>query len=360
MNRRILYLAIIPAISIALAACSAAAQRPAEDTPAGPPLPVSLSPMPSETEAACSSDPDAPDGSRPVSPWEYQRLLGKGMDVDWSKTRRGREYYRTRTVQDFAEAGIRHVRIRVADAATEAILSGLDTQIADCIENGVIPVIAYQADAFKNDPSEENLERVVDWWTTVAQRYRNASFLLSFDLLIEATDKLNKQPERLNALYERLVTQIRNTNPQRILFISPRLRSDAACLSELAIPTDHNGYLMAEWHFYASGPSKSNPRKLWTSGTEQERALIDEKIELALAWQTETGIPTWVGAWMPGNYHDGNDYTVAEQVAFAGFMTQRLNDAGIPFAVNSDTKFYDRIRNQWIPEMQPVFDSIYG
>ena len=52
-----------------------------------------------------------------------------------------------------------------------------------------------------------------------------------------------------------------------------------------------------------------------------------------------------VGAWMPGNYHDGNDYTVAEQVAFAGFMTQRLND---------------RIRNQWIPEMQPVFDSIYG
>lgn len=66
MNRRILYLAIIPAISIALAACSAAAQRPAEDTPAGPPLPVSLSPMPSETEAACSSDPDAPDGSRPV------------------------------------------------------------------------------------------------------------------------------------------------------------------------------------------------------------------------------------------------------------------------------------------------------
>lgn len=52
MNRRILYLAIIPAISIALAACSAAAQRPAEDTPAGPPLPVSLSPMPAETEAA--------------------------------------------------------------------------------------------------------------------------------------------------------------------------------------------------------------------------------------------------------------------------------------------------------------------
>lgn len=227
------------------------------------------------------------------------------------------------------------------------------------LKNGIVPVIAYQADEFKNDPVEDNMQKYVKWWGTVAEHYRDASYLISFDLLIEATDKLNKQPEKLNEIYERAVTEIRKTNPNRILIISPRLRSDAAYLNELKIPTQHNNYLMAEWHFYAAGPSKTNERKLWTTGTEQEKALINEKIEYALSWQKKTGIPTWVGAWMAGNYNDGNDYSVEEQIVFAKYMTDCLIEAKIPFAVNSDTKFYDRTKNQWIAEMQPVFDCIY-
>lgn len=44
--------------------------------------------------------------------------------------------------------------------------------------------------------------------------------------------------------------------------IAPRLRSDPNYLSELVIPSNHNGYIMAEWHFYASGPDKTNERKM--------------------------------------------------------------------------------------------------
>ena len=55
-----------------------------------------------------------------------------------------------------------------------------------------------------------------------------------------------------------------------MIIISPRLRSDAQYLSELKIPSQANGYLMAEWHFYAAGPSKDNDRKLWTIGTEKK------------------------------------------------------------------------------------------
>lgn len=299
-------------------------------------------------------------GSQPIAPWSYQKLLGKGMDVDWSKTNQGRKYYNQQAAADFAAAGVSHVRIRIADKATDELLAGLDNQIADCLQNGIIPVIAYQADDFKNDPSDKNLRKVVDWWSKVAERYSGCSYLLSFDLLIEATDALNKQPERLNELYEQLVTEIRKTNPDRMIIISPRLRSDPAYLNELEIPSGHNGYLMAEWHFYAAGPSKTNERKLWTTGTESERALIDQKIRLALDWQQQTGIPTWVGAWMPGNYNDGDDYTIEEQMVFADYMTRQLTNAGIPFAVNSDTKFYDREANEWIAETAPVFECIYN
>ena len=150
------------------------------------------------------------------------------------------------------------------------------------------------------------------------------------------------------------------TKPEKIIMISPRLRSDAAYLSELKIPSGHNGYLMAEWHFYVAGPSKTNPRKLWTTGTDAEKKLITDKIQLALEWQQKNQIPTWIGAWMAGDYNDGNHYSVEEQIIFASFMKQQLTQAGIPFAVNSDTKFYDREKNTWVEAMQPLFECIYG
>lgn len=282
------------------------------------------------------------------------------MDVDWCKTASGMAAYSERSPKDFKAAGISHVRLRVKEDADEALLKQLDQQIDDCLANGLIPIIAYQADALKNDPSSKNLDRVTAWWKTVAQRYADRSYLLSFDLIIEVTDALNDQPDRLNELYEQLVSAVRESNPRRIVMISPRLRSDAACLKDLTIPSAANGYLMAEWHFYAAGPSKENPRKLWTTGTMQEQQLILDKINAALQWQKDTGIPTWVGAWMPGNYNDGNTYTISEQTVFASYMTKALTDAGIPFAVNADTHFYDRENALWIPSMEPVLQAIYA
>ena len=130
----------------------------------------------------------------------------------------------------------------------------------------------------KNQPKHKNIDRVADWWQTVAERYRDKSYRLSFDLVIEVTNALNDKPELLNDIYEQLVSVVRKSNHDRILMISPRLRSDSAYLSDLEIPSDANGYLMAEWHFYAAGPSKTNEKKLWTTGTPAERQLVQSKI----------------------------------------------------------------------------------
>ena len=111
----------------------------------------------------------------PISPWEYQSRLGKGMDVDWSKTEKGKENYNLKAVQDFESAGINHVRIRIKNKADNDLFMTLDKQIDDCINNGIIPIIAYQADEFKSNPDEENLQEVVDWWRSVAERYRDKS-----------------------------------------------------------------------------------------------------------------------------------------------------------------------------------------
>ncbi len=294
----------------------------------------------------------------PIPPAQYVKLMGVGMDVDWANTTRGIEFYSSKAVAAFKAKGFSHVRIRVKGDATAQFLEHLDRVINDCLNVGLIPVLAYSATAFKNDPSPENMEKVVNWWGTIARRYSDYSPLLSFDLIIEVAGPLNNQPSILNEVYERTVAEIRKTNPTRIIFISPRMWSSPEYLSDLKIPTQANGYLMAEWHFYAAGPSKTNPQKLWTTGTEYEENLIRQKIAIALNWQKTTGIYTWVGAWMPGNYNHGNDYSVSEQVKFANFMACQLDEAHIPFAINADTHFYDRETNQWIPRMEPVVEAV--
>ncbi len=294
-----------------------------------------------------------------VSPREYQALLGRGMDVDWCKTTAGRAQYDARCAADFRKAGIQHVRIRVKDAADSALLADLDRVVADCLAAGLLPVIAYQADDLKQDPSQANIDAAAGWWRTVAEHFRTASDRLAFDLIIEVTDALNNQPDTLNAAHRAMLAAVRESNPRRIVMLSPRLRSDPAYLAELEFP-EGDDYLMAEWHFYAAGPSRTNEKKLWTTGTAEERQLVLDKIAQAVRFQDATGIPTWVGAWMAGDYNDGNTYTPEEQAVFAAFVRQALTDASIPFAINADTHFYDRASGGWIGEMEPVMRAVFG
>ena len=65
------------------------------------------------------------------------------MDVDWCKTAAGMSLYRSDVPKDFKRAGISHVRIRVKDEATAGLLALLERQVSDCLEAGLIPVIAY-------------------------------------------------------------------------------------------------------------------------------------------------------------------------------------------------------------------------
>ena len=295
----------------------------------------------------------------PIKPEEYQSMLGKGLDVTWSEFPKQMESYNVKMVEDFKEAGVKHVRIRIKDDVTEDLLNRLDVQINECLANGIIPVIAYQGHEFKENPTDENMNKVTEWWRLIAQHYASTSYLLSFDLIIEPSDAINKLPDRLNQLYEQTVDAIRESNPYRIIMIAPRLRSDPNYLSELVIPSNHNGYIMAEWHFYASGPDKTNEKKKWTDGNDNEKQLINDQIKTALNWQESTGIKVWVGAWMPGNYNKGDDYSVQEQAEFAAYMTSALTQAGIPFAVNADTKYYDAVNNEWIEKMKPVIKAIF-
>ena len=44
--------------------------------------------MSSQIPLSTKEQNEAAYGVNPISPWEYQSKLGKGMDVDWSKTQK--------------------------------------------------------------------------------------------------------------------------------------------------------------------------------------------------------------------------------------------------------------------------------
>lgn len=297
-------------------------------------------------------------------PVQYRNKLGVGIDVDWAKTSSGMAAYSEQAVINFKAKGISHVRIRIADDISTSLLNQVNKIVSDCLKHDLIPVVAYQADAFKNDPSNTALlDAAIAWWGSMADKLKDYSAKLSFDLLIECSDALNNDNAKLNEYLEKATARVRQTNPKRIVFISPRKLANPAYLNELSIPSQGNGYIMAETHFYAAGPSKTNANKLWTTGTNAEKKMITDNIDAAYAWQTSKGIPVWIGAWMPADY-DGSDnsgftssYTVAEQVVFATFVSCQLKKKGIPYAVNSDTKFYDRNANTWYTEIAPVVNA---
>ncbi len=297
-----------------------------------------------------------------IAPRDYQQMLKKGINVDWWGRSEKNKYgaYSETAVKKFAQQGIKHVRLRLHHYHfTDEDFKRLFSQIDICMQNELIPIIAFSAKPYKENPNAKEHEKVVEWWKMMAERCKDLSPMVSFDLIVEPSDQVKKDVAELNSLYEDCVTAIRKTNPKRIIFIAPPKLSHPEGLKNPKIPSSENGYLMAEWHFYAAGPSKSNDKKLWTTGTAEEKQKIKDNIKVAVDWQKETGIYTWVGAWMPGNYNNGDNYSVKEQTVFSSFMTQQLDKYGVPFAINADHQFYDYKSEEWIPKYKDLLNEIF-
>jgi len=283
---------------------------------------------------------------------QYAQQLGVGMDVDWALTERGIREFDPLVVRDFYNAGIRHVRIRVASSLTEARLIHLRKLVEACEAYGVIPVISYQADAFKARPDAANEAQLVAWWTTVGHFFARTHPLLGFDVIYEPADKLNHDLPALNRAYLKIVKTLHDIDPQRMIFIAPRMRAAPEELAALKLPAHSQNYLLAEWHIFPSGPQKNNGKYPWTSGTPAEKAAIRARINSALRWQQKSGHLSWVGGWSPGE--SIKKVPGSAQIAFARFMACELTKAKIPYAINADTAFYDGEEGAWRPALEPL------
>ncbi len=292
----------------------------------------------------------------PLTASHYVQQLGVGMDVDWARTEQGIREFDPLVVRDFKAKGLTHVRIRVAGEPTEARLIHLRKLVEACEHYGVIPIIAYQADEYKTDPSASNEKAVINWWSVVARYFGRTSPLLGFDLIYEPADKLNHNMASLNRVYDKTIRLVHAIDPQRMIFVAPRMRAAPEDLPALKLPAQSQNYVLAEWHIFSWGPLKSGGKYPWTSGTAAEKAAIRARINAAVRWQHKTGHASWVGGWAPG---ESIKITPdASQFAFARFMACELKKAQIPYAINADTQFYDGEEGAWRPAPEPLLNAM--
>ncbi len=281
-----------------------------------------------------------------IEPAQYQDMLGRGVDVEWWTD--GNDYSSydwDEILSDYSDAGIQHVRITLEnDVLTDYDFDRLDRQVNACLRYNIVPIIAFRPRFAHGGQPVLYRNRLTSWWRIMAEHYRGYPARLSFDILIEPNSSMFATTALLNDFYEDCVSVIRVSNPYRILFIAPTYNSDPMYLRHLRIPSRHNGYLMAEWHFL----SQANYERAWYNWQHRrayEERWINQRVQAAIAWQRATGIYTWVGGWATGAWY-ATGYN-AMQEAYTDFLCRALTAARIPFAVRGFSRYYNPAARAW-------------
>ena len=281
-----------------------------------------------------------------IEPAQYQDMLGRGVDVEWWTD--GNDYSSydwDEILSDYSDAGIQHVRITLEnDVLTDYDFDRLDRQVNACLRYNIVPIIAFRPRFAHGGQPVLYRNRLTSWWRIMAEHYRGYPARLSFDILIEPNSSMFATTALLNDFYEDCVSVIRVSNPYRILFIAPTYNSDPMYLRHRRIPSRHNGYLMAEWHFL----SQANYERAWYNWQHRrayEERWINQRVQAAIAWQRATGIYTWVGGWATGAWY-ATGYN-AMQEAYTDFLCRALTAARIPFAVRGFSRYYNPAARAW-------------
>jgi len=306
-----------------------------------------------------------------INPADYQKMLKLWFDANWMTFDWEIKNYNSDLPKIWKQAWFSHVRIRFNENVDIDLLK---KQVEDSLKVGLIPVIAFWVKDFKNNPDEEHLQKAVEIWKNVAEKFKDEDYKLSFDLIIEPWKNIKKHTDMLYKFYEQVIPTIRNTwwkNKYRNIFLAPNHLANPEYLDALTKVFDKfkdDKYLMAEFHFMAAGPFKNTnstwKRMTWNgTWTTQERQKIINRLKIALDWQEKTWRKIWFGAWMPWNYNHTNDgwnnnYTIPEQVAFSKFMEETMCKMWIPNAINADQQFYDMRTWKWNQKRLPVIRTL--
>jgi len=307
--------------------------------------------------------------SSPILPRIYKKNIAQGFSTNYFKTETPGEKYREKNIQDVYDRGFRNLRLRCSAELYEApykadnqkfkeFLDKLESVVDKCIEVGVHPIISWIHHKAEANATDDDKTNYLKWWELVADRLKDKSYMLSFNLFTElgkdkckdvCGDSLRKNAKKYTEWTTEVVKTIRNTkgnNEKRILILaSPKKTAKGLSLIKKSIYKDDD-YMMVEWHLYASGPNDNKTTEKYWGGGEAGKKNVRNAIQPALDW---TDLETCLLAWMP---MDNINMTLSQKEAesFSKYFVEQLAQNSIPWSMNVLDNFYDTEKSEWKTE----------
>lgn len=297
-----------------------------------------------------TNDPALQNNLTAISAQSMIQRMGNGINMgntleppyegEWATA--AREYY----FDDYKAAGFKNVRIPIRwdnHASKQypytidpAFLNRVEQVVDWSLSRGLVTVINAHHDEWVMDDYSGNIQRLEMIWKQVAERFKNKSENLVFEVLNEPHG--NILDEEINDMNKRIISIIRPTNPTRQIIIGAgHWNSWRATIYNLEIPNDPN--LIATFHYY--DPYDFSHNSIGTWGTEADKTQIFRAFEKVKKWsQKNNNIPVYLGEY---GAKVENDYN--SRISWYDYVSDVAIHNGFALSVWDDEgwfKLYDR------------------
>jgi endoglucanase len=291
------------------------------------------------------SDGQAPDASVWPTPAEQIKRLGHGINLGNMLEAPNEGEWGAKVEQPYlkaiADAGFQSVRVPIrwsnhaAAAAPYAIDATFAARVDEVVgwalaQNLSVIINIHHYDEIQGDPAGHKA-RLLALWQQIAQRFKDASPRLMFELLNEPHDSLT--PTLWNGALVDTLAVVRKTNPRRTVLVGPGQWNGIGSLKDLVLPADDN--LIVTVHFYSpfwfthSGASwaGNQPAGAVWSGDQQQQDELRKELQVASDWSTQHKIPIHVGEF--GAYEKADQ---ASRPKWTAFVVQEFNKRGFAWS----------------------------
>jgi endoglucanase len=255
-------------------------------------------------------------GEEKIDGAHLNRLLGRGVNFgnalespregDWGLTLK-EEFF-----DAVKKAGFNSVRIpiRWSSHAGEKppftidadFFKRIDWTVEQALSRDLAVILnVHHFDEIYHDP-DKNEARLLAMWKQIAERYRDRSDRLFFELLNEPMDKLNE--DRWNALIPKLLDVVRASNPKRAVIVGPAQWNGLGALDKVRLPEKDRNLIVtfhyySPFHFTHQGAEWVTDSKKWKgttwTGNAKEKEELEKDFAKAAAWAKKNDRPLFLG-----------------------------------------------------------------
>jgi endoglucanase len=266
--------------------------------------------------------------------------------------------------------GFRHVRINLhplrdakPDAnhkVSEAWSKALDWAVEQALANKLKVILDFH-DSYEMARDPVGLkERFLAIWAQIADRYKDQSDEVLFEILNEPYGKLT--PELWNQFLKETLETIRWTNPNRTVVIGPTFWNDISHLDRLELAEEDRN-LIVTVHYYrpmefthqgASWTPHKNKLGVPWDGAPTERETVTRDFDKAQTWAHEHRRPIYLGEC--GAIDKAAMSFRVRYISFVAREAEKRGWAWAYWAFDGDVIVDDIHRKRWI---EPIRDALF-